>query len=127
MAKKILIIEDEERIANAFMKQLTMIGNFEVEIAGGGGAGLKAIEEGNFDLVLLDLVMTDMDGIEVLQNIRKDPEKYKNIAVIVLTNVTSETTKDMIDKLGVSKYIVKTSISPEELISQINEVLNNQQ
>ncbi|MBN2016072.1 response regulator [Candidatus Dojkabacteria bacterium] len=123
MKKRILIIEDEEGIANAFMKQLTLIGNFDVQIAAGGAEGLKLLEDGKFDLVLLDLVMPEMDGVEVLQNMKDQHEKYKDVPVIALTNVTSDETRDEVMKLGAKKFIVKTNIEPDDLIGQINEVI----
>lgn len=118
--KKILLVEDEAGIANAFKKQLTLIGGFDVTVAGGGKEGLKLLEEQDFDLVLLDLVMPDLDGVEVLRTIRAEGSKNKDLPVVILTNVTSEETKKGIEEYGIKEFIVKTEIEPEVLIEKIN-------
>ncbi|MBD3329410.1 response regulator [Candidatus Dojkabacteria bacterium] len=121
---KILIVEDESGIAQAFRKQLTLIGGFEVEIAGGGKEALeKLANKGVYDLVLLDLVMPEVDGLAVLRELGADKGKYGEVPVIILTNVTSDVTMQEALKLGAKEYIVKTDVDPDALITKINAVI----
>jgi DNA-binding response OmpR family regulator len=127
MGKKVLIVEDEEGIANAFKKQLELIGGFEVEIAPGGNQALGFLAKTQVDVILLDLVMPEVDGVSVLSALKEDQEscanKYNQAPVIILTNVTSEETKSETQKFGIKDYIVKTDVQPDVLIDKINAVL----
>lgn len=124
---RILIVEDEKDIANAFEKQLTMIGGFEVEIAEGGDVALEKMKETQFDLVLLDLSMRHVDGITVLQRLHEDKGKkeseYKHAPVAVLTNVTSEETKAEVEQYGVADFIVKSDIRSDGLIEKVKKLI----
>lgn len=120
---RLLIIEDEPPIANAFKKQLTMLGGFSVDIANGGNEGLEKLKKGTYDLVLLDIVMPDIDGIDVLRAIQADKKTYKDVPVMMLTNVTAIEAKKEVEKLGVKGFVVKTSIRPDELIERVKEVI----
>ncbi len=121
-AKSILIIEDEVSIAEVFKKQLELIGGFAIEIANGGKEGLQKLQSSKYSLVLLDLVMPEMDGLEVLKAINED-ENLKNIPVIVLTNVTSDDAWQKVRALGAKNILVKTDVDPDGLIAQINAVI----
>ena len=116
MSKNILIIDDARDIAQAFKKQLDLTGSYEVDTASGGSEGLEKIAAGNFDLVLLDLVMPDIDGIEVLTTIKSDPKKYKDVPVIVSTNVTAEDTRKEIEALGAAGFVVKTDVDIDSVV-----------
>lgn len=124
MSAKILLVEDEQGIADVFKKQLEMIGGFEVTIASGGQSALDLMEKTKFDVVLLDLVMPDVDGIEVLKKMNENGGENFSVPVIVLTNVTSEETRKEVEGLGAKGYIVKTDIEPQKLIGEINQALS---
>lgn len=122
---KVLIVEDEEGIAQAFKKQLTLLGGFDVVWAEGGKRALELLSsEDDFDLILLDLVMPEVDGLAVLRELNADSSKYGVVPVIILTNVTSDVTMKEALKLGAKEYIVKTDVDPDSLIEKINEVSN---
>jgi len=122
MSKKVLIVEDEAGIANAFKKQLTLIANFEVEWVHDGNSALAYLEKNKVDVILLDLVMPNVDGLEVLRQLKKNPRKYNLAPVFVLTNVSSEITEKEAKDLGATDYILKTTIDPDSLIAKINGV-----
>ena len=85
---KILIIEDEAAVARMYEK-IFMYAGFSIEIAGDGEEGLAKVKTSNPDLILLDIMMPKMDGLKVLEFLKKD-ETTKNIPVIVLTNLGNE-------------------------------------
>lgn len=119
---KILIVEDDSYISDMYRIKLESDG-FEVEIAADGQAGLDAILKSHPDLVLLDVVMPKMDGFSVLQKIRKNPD-FKNMPVMMLTNLGQ---KDSVEKgllLGANGYIIKAHFTPSEVVEKIKEFLN---
>lgn len=119
---KILIVEDDSYISDMYRIKLESDG-FEVEIAADGQAGLDAILKSHPDLVLLDVVMPKMDGFSVLQKIRKNPD-FKNMPVVMLTNLGQ---KDSVEKgllLGANGYIIKAHFTPSEVVEKIKEFLN---
>ena len=118
MNKKILIIEDAKDIANAFKKQLELQGGYDIEIAVGGKQGLEMMSQSQFDLILLDLVMPEVDGIEVLKTVKNEPEKYKKAPIMVLTNVTAEDTKKEVESLGIVRFVVKTDADVDEIVEE---------
>ena len=110
---KILIIEDEEAIADLEKDYLELSG-FEVEIACQGGEGLKRALEEDFDLVILDLMLPEIDGFEICRQIRDK----KNTPIIMVS-----AKKDDIDKirglgLGADDYMTKP-FSPSELVARV--------
>ena len=110
---RILIIEDEEAIADLEKDYLELSG-FEVEIACQGGEGLKRALEEDFDLVILDLMLPEIDGFEICRQIRDK----KNTPIIMVS-----AKKDDIDKirglgLGADDYMTKP-FSPSELVARV--------
>lgn len=124
MNKKILIVEDEADIATWFKKQLDMKGGFDVDLADGGKKALDMMSQTQYDLVFLDLVMPEVDGIEVLKELKNNQDKYKSAPIMALTNVTAEDTRKEVEELGVIKFIVKTDIDIDLVVDDFFK-LNN--
>jgi CheY-like chemotaxis protein len=124
--ERILLIEDEKSIAEVFRKQLTLIGGWEVDVAANGKEGLDFLSENEYSVILTDLVMPVMDGIEFLEILTKDKKseemQYSHAPIIVLTNVTSDETKENVRDLGVEDFIIKTDVEPKTLIEKIKKV-----
>jgi len=123
MKYKVLLIEDEAGISIAFKKQLELIAGYDVEWSDRGDKALELATKTKYDVILLDLVMPEFDGVAFLQGFRKSENKFADTPVIVLTNVTSDETKKEVAEYKVDKYIIKTDIAPEELIRTIEEVV----
>ncbi|HUD44835.1 MAG TPA: response regulator [Patescibacteria group bacterium] len=124
MNKKILLVEDEASIADVFKDQLTL-GGFDVEIAPGGAQALQMLKASKYDLMLLDLVMPEVDGLEVLKEIKEKPAEYPQIPTIALTNVTSEDVKKAVEPYNLKGYLLKLSTKPQEMIEAINKALES--
>ncbi|MDD3206183.1 MAG: response regulator transcription factor [Lachnospiraceae bacterium] len=110
---KILIIEDEEAIAD-LEKDYLELSEFEVEIENAGDTGLASALAGDFDLIILDLMLPGMDGFEVCKKIREG----KNVPILMVS-----AKKDDIDKirglgLGADDYMTKP-FSPSELVARV--------
>ena len=118
--KKILCIEDEPEMIDLIRLILGRRG-FEVAGAGGGKEGLEKVRQELPDLVLLDLMMPDMDGWEVYQQMKAD-EKTKDIPVIVVTAKAQSIDKVLgLHIAKVDDYIAKP-FSPQELLNSVDKV-----
>jgi len=119
--KRILIVEDDSFVMDIYQTKLGQAG-YEVTGAGNGLEALKKMEEGTFDLILLDIIMPYMDGLEVLKKIKAD-EKNKNLPIILLTNLSQ---KEEVDKglgLGANDYLIKSHFTPSEVLEKVKGYL----
>jgi two-component system alkaline phosphatase synthesis response regulator PhoP len=114
---KILVIDDEPSILNLVVSYLRAE-NYEIYTADNGPSGLKAARSFQPDLILLDIMLPGMDGIELLTRLRRESEVY----VIILTARTEETDKIIGLSVGADDYITKP-FSPRELIARIKATL----
>jgi len=119
--KKILIVEDDNFVAEVYSTKLLEMGH-EVIIAQNGEEGLNALEENIPDLILLDIIMPVMGGIEMLEELKKK-EEWKKIPVILLTNVGEKDSIQKVQNLGVQDYLIKSHFTPAEVIEKIDAVL----
>jgi len=118
---RILVAEDDKFLSKVLSDKLRRRG-FEVLLASDGTEAVNRIKENNLDLVLLDLVMPNKDGFEVLSDIKSDPA-FKNLAIVVLSNLGQE--KDIVEakRLGALDYLVKSNLSLDEVVIKINSVV----
>ena len=115
---KILIVEDEESIADLEKDYLELSG-FEVEVANDGQTGLDKALFGDFDLVILDLMLPDMDGFEVCRKIRRRTD----IPILIVSAKKSDIDKIRGLGIGADDYITKP-FSPNELVARVKAHLN---
>lgn len=115
--KKIIIVEDEEILKNLLHKKLTAEG-YQVDVAEDGEEGLSKIRADKPDLILLDIIMPKMNGIEMLEEMVKD-DLLKDIPVIVVSNSGQPVEIDRAQKLGARDWLVKTEFEPQEVIDKV--------
>lgn len=115
---KLLYVDDEDSLRILVKSQLTMEG-FDVDTAEDGDVALEMITAGNYDMVLLDIRMPRMDGIEVLKHLRKSNFKTR---IIMLTAVTELTSAIEAVKFGANDYVTKP-YNIEDLLGCIKRVL----
>ncbi len=120
--KQIVVIEDNVVAANLYRAALSREG-YQVEVASDGESGLAAITRLRPDLVLLDLMLPKVDGLEVLRRIRAVPDLGK-LPVIVTSNAYTATRMDELWKAGATQIVTKASISPKELARVVKETLD---
>lgn len=108
MSKKILVIDDEELVTESLKKLLKKSG-YEVEIARNGIKALEKIKESDFDLIISDIRMPDMDGVEVIKQIREHLRLAGKAPVleILITGYANEESMDQAQKLKVADYLYK--------------------
>ena len=121
MAKKILLVEDENIMITLLQKKLTQAG-YEIEVARDGREGLKLMKVKKPSLVLLDMVMPKMGGIEVLEAMQKDSD-LKRIPVVVISNSGQLVELEKVKKLGVKDWLIKTEFDPNEVIKKVKKLI----
>lgn len=119
---KILFVEDDPFIAEIYQKKFESSG-FDVLNVTNGKMVLKEAKEKQFDLILLDLVIPEMNGTEVLREIRHSSEYRKDQKIIVFSNLSSTEDRDQCLKLGANGFISKTEFSPSEVVNEVNRFL----
>src|SRR3954469_17077534 len=119
--RRVLIIEDDEDIANSIRYNLEREGTYDVRVAGTGEDGLKEIQRAAPSLVLLDINLPLMSGFELCRRLRRDEETAR-IPILVLTARTDESDRVLGLQLGADDYVVKP-FSMRELMARINAVL----
>lgn len=120
---KILIIEDDEAIAKIYKIALTHR-NHQSEIAIDGIEGVNKAFELKPKLILLDIMMPRKNGVQVLQELRSNPDT-QNVPVFVLSNLVDLEMVDKMKQLGALKYLVKSQYTPDQIVDIIEEFFNN--
>lgn len=118
---KILIVEDDPLMSRMYQKIFTFEG-YEVEMAGDGEQGLEKAKAGKPTLILLDIMMPKMNGIEVLDRLKAD-EGTKTIPVIMLTNLAGQQDAEAALTKGAVKYIIKSEFEPKQVANMVKEIL----
>ncbi len=119
--KKILVVEDDTYLSNAYRVKLTKAG-FEVRNAFDGDEALNMLQTFTPDLILLDIVMPKKDGFVTLQEIKAN-EKWKNIPIILVSNLGQKEDRDKGMKLGASEFFIKTDFTLNDLIQKIDSMV----
>lgn len=120
--KKILIVDDDNFLLDMYALKFSQ-SNFEVYTASNGVEAIDKLKGGlTPDLILMDIIMPEMDGFEMLEKINKDNLSPKSIKII-LSNKSEQHDIDRGNELGVSGYIVKANSTPREVIEQVESIL----
>ena len=117
--KKILLAEDETFIASLYKLEFERH-DVDVKIVQNGKQALEALEHEKFDILLLDLIMPDLDGFEVLKQLK---EKNIVIPTIVLTNLSQNVDQQKCAEYGVKDYLIKADIDAPEVWAQVQKWL----
>ncbi|MBT4120946.1 MAG: response regulator [Candidatus Magasanikbacteria bacterium] len=118
----ILVVEDESAVSEALGDKFGREG-FEVFLAKDGAKGLEVALREIPDLILLDIVMPVMDGITMLEKMRKD-KKGKKIPVIMFTNLSDSDRIKEAQKKGVNDYLIKADWKLEDVVKKVKEKLD---
>jgi CheY-like chemotaxis protein len=121
--KRIMIVEDDSFVMDIYQTKLEQSG-FDVLLAVNGVEAIKKLDKKTDlpDLILLDIVMPYMDGLEVLQKI-KENEGLSKIPIILLTNLSQKEEIDQGLKMGASDYLIKSHFTPSEVLEKISNYL----
>lgn len=122
-SKKILFIEDEAPISEMYARTLERDG-YEVDFAYNGEEGLKKARANHYDLILLDIMMPQTTGIEVLHELRSgDKPLPPETKVVIFTNLAQDKTSQEALKGQADGYIIKADVVPSQLSSMLSKLL----
>jgi len=119
--KYILVVEDDSFVMDIYQTKLGEAG-YEVEGAINGLEALKKIEEKKPDLILLDIIMPQMDGMEFLKKMKSQKE-FEKTPVIMLTNLSQKEEIDKGFELGARDYLIKSHFTPSEVLEKVKNYL----
>lgn len=123
MNAKVAIIEDDMAISQMYRIKFEMEG-YTVETAENGKIGLALVEKMKPNIILLDIMMPEMTGDQMLAELRKQPWG-KDIKVIILTNKGEQEAPEILKSLGVSRYIVKAEMTPRQVAEMVKGELGS--
>jgi OmpR family response regulator RpaB len=123
--KKIIVAEDDTAMSGILNHKLSTVG-FNVRVAVNGLKAMEMFREDPPDLILLDLMMPEMDGFEVLKRVRGNPDKkLANTPVIILSNLRINEDVIRARSFNISDYIVKAYFTPDDILAKVKAVLKN--
>jgi CheY-like chemotaxis protein len=121
MAKTLLIVEDDP-LMNRMYQKIFKFEQYDVQTAGNGEEGLEAARKLKPTVILLDIMMPKMNGLQVLEKLKSDPDT-RGIPVIMLTNLAGEKDAETALLKGAVKYIVKSEHDPKQVVSIVKEII----
>ena len=117
--KSVLIIEDDQFLAK-MLEQMIKSKGYRAEKASSGKEGLNKFLHHKYDLILLDIILPDIDGFELLEKIRKN-KSTKETPILILSNLGQEEDINQGLRLGANDYIIKSDFSLDEVLSKIKK------
>ncbi|OGF99122.1 hypothetical protein A2Y99_02610 [Candidatus Gottesmanbacteria bacterium RBG_13_37_7] len=117
----ILIVEDDPLMSRMYQKIFSFEG-YQVETATDGEQGLEKARNLKPTLILLDIMMPKMNGLQVLEKLKADPD-LKKIPVVMLTNLAGSQDAETALSKGAVKYIVKSEYEPKQVTNMVKEIL----
>lgn len=121
--QKVLIVEDDQFIREMYALVLRKH-DFEVTEAPDGAAGLVHATKGGYDVILLDLMMPQMDGLTFLKELKKKGPKKPNGPIIVMSNLAYGKASEEAKALGAADFLVKADLEPKEVLQAVEGMLH---
>ena len=118
--KKILLVEDDKHIRDLYVEILKN-GGYEVAVAVDGQEGYESIVKGDYDIVLLDVILPKIDGREILRKLQAENTFPEGKPIVLLTNLSEEAVVKNGEILKYDEYIVKSSITPDVLLERVGK------
>ena len=118
---RILIVEDDPLMSRMYQKIFTFE-KYDVELAGDGEEGLEMAKKVDPTIILLDVMMPKMNGMQVLEKLKLDPST-KSIPVVMLTNLAGQQDAEDALSKGAVKYIIKSEYEPKQVAAMVKEIL----
>lgn len=117
----ILIVEDEDLIRDTYARRLEHEG-FVVSQAANGRDALAAARNQLPQLILLDVMLPDLSGLEVLKSLRAD-RRFLTVPVVLFTNLSQHMDKHQAARLGATDYMVKSEVAPGDVVARVRQLL----
>jgi len=122
--KKILIAEDDFFIRDIY-SQIFLNAGYSVDVAVDGLDALEKVKLTVYDIILLDIMMPKMSGLDALRALRELTPPHKDIPVFIITNLGQENVIEEAFKIGMDGYIIKSQVTPQQIVNEINTFFSN--
>lgn len=120
-AKRILVVEDEEYLRDLYLQILQEAG-YLVEVAADGQQAYEKLMGGEYDLVLLDIILPKMDGLQVIQKLAQG-ERFHPERIVFLSNLGQDLVISKATDYGVRGFMVKSDYTPDQLLREVQKYL----
>ncbi len=122
-SKRILIVEDDQFIREFYQELLSSEG-YNIDVAADGEIASQKALVGGFDLILLDIMLPKKNGLQVLRDLKAQPPKAPNKAVVVLTNLGQDSIIKQCFDLGAEGFLIKSALNPDQVLTEIKSFLS---
>lgn len=119
---RILLVEDEDYIRDLYKRQLDGAG-LTTDAAANGQEAFAAITKTKYDLILLDIMLPDTNGLQILKEVKQNPA-IKNTPVVLLTNLGQDVIIKEGFELGAEGYLIKASLTPSQVVQEVKNALS---
>lgn len=120
--KRILIVEDDQFLREFYQELLTDEG-YLIDVAADGEVALSKIQQNEYDLVLLDIMLPKKDGVQILRDLKAKGPKSPKVRIVVLTNLGHDTVIKECFDLGAAGYLIKSALNPDQVLTEIHSYL----
>lgn len=125
MSKKVLLVEDDPMISEVYERKFAAAG-FEIRAVASARTVLEILRTEPFDIVLLDIVLPEMNGMEILKFLRDPKNGYPaDLKIVMFSNLNETDDRARAARLGASGFIPKTQFSPSQLIEEVSHFLSD--
>lgn len=121
--KKILVVEDDQFLREFYQELLTAEGYF-VDVAGEGETALYKLQNNEYDLALLDIMLPKKDGVQILRDLKVKGAKSQNLTIVVLTNLGQDLVIKECFELGADGYLIKSALNPDQVLTEVKSYLD---
>lgn len=120
--KRILIVEDDQFLRE-FYQELLQTEGFLTDVAADGEVASEKVNQGGYDLILLDIMLPKKDGLQILRETHVTPPQKQNGPIVVLTNLGQDAIIKEAFDLGATGYLVKSALNPDQVLNEIHGYL----
>lgn len=120
--KRILLVDDDAALRDMYTFILTKAG-YEVVTAQDGVEGLAKAREGSFALILLDMMMPNLDGMDFLRSYADEGPKEPNGPIVVLSNAGYDEVADEAEQMGAAAFLLKADLLPNDLVDEVKKYI----
>ncbi|EKD84986.1 MAG: hypothetical protein ACD_38C00119G0012 [uncultured bacterium] len=120
--KKILIVEDDQFLREFYQELLQAEGYF-VDVAADGEVALQKVQNNEYNLVLLDIMLPKKDGVQILRDLKVKGPKSPDVTIVVLTNLGQDMVIKECFDLGAAGYLIKSALNPDQVLTEVKSYL----
>lgn len=120
--KRILIVEDDQFLRE-FYQELLMAEGYFVDVAADGEIAINKLQNNEYNLALLDIMLPKKDGVQILRDLKDKPAKSPNMTIVILTNLGQDLIIKECFDLGADGYLIKSALNPDQVLAEVKSYL----